>query len=141
MILTDHVGYCVEASQSETCLQQPEKPANSSWPAGVCAHVEISIVSLGPEIDDETDLAKSTTFRHRQGSWDSDLGTNREESLNHSRTVYKFGEDEFAASVIGRCACEYRDRDDDESGNRPCKSSFRNVRKQRVAEGVEQERN
>ena len=68
VILTNHVGYCVEASQSETCLQQPEKPANSSWPAGVCAHVEISMVSLGPEIDDETDLAKPTTFRHRQGS-------------------------------------------------------------------------
>lgn len=57
------------------------------------------------------------------------------------RTIYESCKNKFATCVIWRRACQDCDRDDDESSYRPRESPLRHVRKQRVAESVEQEGN
>ena len=67
--------------------------------------------------------------------------TTQRKRLNNGHTVDEFGKDIFATGIIGRGACEHRDRNDDEAGDGPSKSSFRDIRQQRVAECVEQKGN
>lgn len=55
------------------------------------------------------------------------------------RTIYKGSKNKLATGVVWRRACQDRDRDYNEPSNGPGKCAFRNVWKQRVAEGVEQE--
>ena len=134
LILTDHMSHCVETGQAETCLQESEKPADASWPTGVCVHSGSALLIRA---------RKSMTryFCKTKRTRPTFLRSVEQVGKVHRqlRTIDEIGEDKFATRIIGRCTCEYRDRDDDETGNRPGESPLRHIRKQRIAKSVEQE--
>ena len=60
------------------------------------------------------------------------------ESLDNLHTIYKGGENEFTTCVIWRRARQDGDGNDNKSSDGPRESSFGHIRKQRIAESVEQ---
>ena len=61
-------------------------------------------------------------------------------SLDNLHTIYKGGENEFTTCVIWRRARQDGDGNYNKSSNGPGESPFGHIRKQRIAESIEQKR-